>query len=292
MKCEFCKNEFTNKYIMQKHQQKTKYCINIQKKLNVETKELLNKCKYCDKSFEYDSYKRHQKICTLKKDKTIINLSEEIILLKDELSNLKQTLYKYEIENKRLLVDNLNLEKKLERHEEKLYTIASRPTITTTNTNTNTITNNLLIADFGENTIKNSVENNFTIEHLNEGLKGVAKFTKDYIVKQEDGKKKYICSDPSRAIFKYKDDNGIIQKDIKALKLKNAIKDPIITKSKTLFIEENSKLFDDIANNQQIEDSMNLINDKITTLKDNFLKVKNIDENSYDYAREMVLILN
>jgi hypothetical protein len=37
---------------------------------------------------------------------------------------------------------------------------------------------------------------------------------------------------------------------------------------------------------------MNLINDKITTLKDNFLKVKNIDENSYDYAREMVLILN
>jgi hypothetical protein len=59
-----------------------------------------------------------------------------------------------------------------------------------------------------------------------------------------------------------------------------------------LFIEENSKLFDNIANNQQIEDSMNLINDKITTLKDNFLKVKNINENSYDYAREMVLILN
>jgi hypothetical protein len=267
---------------MEKHQKKTKYCISIQKKLNVETKELLNKCEFCDKSFEYDSYKRHQKVCTLKKDKTIINLSEEIILLKNELNELKH-------ENKRLLIDNLNLEKKLEKHEEKLYTMASRPTITT---NTNTITNNLLIADFGENTIKNSVESNFTIEHLNEGLKGVAKFTKDYIVKQEDGKKKYICSDPSRAIFKYKDDNGIIQKDIKALKLKNAIKDPIITKSKTLFIEENSKLFDDIANNQQIEDSMNLINDKITTLKDNFLKVKNIDENACDYAREMVLILN
>jgi hypothetical protein len=114
---------------MEKHQKKTKYCISIQKKLNVETKELLNKCEFCDKSFEYDSYKRHQKVCTLKKDKTIINLSEEIILLKDELNELKQTLHKYEIENKRLLVDNLNLEKKLEKHEEKLYTMASRPTI-------------------------------------------------------------------------------------------------------------------------------------------------------------------
>jgi hypothetical protein len=114
---------------MEKHQKKTKYCISIQKKLNVETKELLNKCEFCDKSFEYDSYKRHQKVCTLKKDKTIINLSEEIILLKDELNKLKQTLHKYEIENKRLLVDNLNLEKKLEKHEEKLYTMASRPTI-------------------------------------------------------------------------------------------------------------------------------------------------------------------
>ena len=37
---------------------------------------------------------------------------------------------------------------------------------------------------------------------------------------------------------------------MKATKLKNAIKDPIITKSKSLFIEENIRLFDGIANNE------------------------------------------
>ena len=85
----------------------------------------------------------------------------------------------------------------------------------------------------------------------------------------------------------------MVQKDVKATKLKNAIKDPIITKSKSLFIEENSRLFDGIANNEDTEqESLELINDKITVLKDNFLKVKNIDDNVHDYAKEMVLIMN
>ena len=54
MKCDFCKNEFINKYTMQKHQQRTKYCIDIQKKLNIETKEDFKQCEYCQKKFEYD----------------------------------------------------------------------------------------------------------------------------------------------------------------------------------------------------------------------------------------------
>ena len=291
MKCEFCKNEFINKYTMQKHQQRTKYCIDIQKKLNIETKEDFKQCEYCQKKFEYDSYNRHQKICTFKKDKTIINIKTELILLKDELQTLKQKLEISEKDNERLLSDNINLERKLELYEEKLYTLASRPTISNIN---NTRVDNLLISvDFKESTIKDNVDSNFTLEHLNDGLRGVAKFTKDYIVKSEDGKQKYICSDPSRGIFKYKDENGVVQKDVKATKLKNAIKDPIITKSKSLFIEENSRLFDGIANNEDTEqESLELINDKITVLKDNFLKVKNIDDNVHDYAKEMVLIMN
>jgi hypothetical protein len=213
-------------------------------------------------------------------------------LHKEELQNLKQQLDKSEENNERLLSDNINLERKLEIHEEKLYTLAARPTISTINNNTR-VDNLLISVDFKESTIKDRVESNFTLEHLNDGLRGVAKFTKDYIVKSEDGKQKYICSDPSRAIFKYKDENGVVQKDVKASKLKNAIKDPIISKSKTLFIEENSRLFEDMANSEDNEiESINCMNDKITVLKDNFLKVKNIDENSHDYAKEMVLVIN
>ena len=117
--------------------------------------------------------------------------------------------------------------------------MASRPTTVNTVNTTNNNTN-LLIVDFNKSTIKDSVENNFTLEHLNEGIKGVAKFTKDYIVKPEEGKRKYICSDPSRCVFKYRDENGVVQKDVRAVKLKNVIKDPIITKSKNLFTDNST----------------------------------------------------
>lgn len=70
---------------------------------------------------------------------------------------------------------------------------------------------------------------NFIREHLNEDIKVLSQFTRDHIINAgEDGKKKYLCSDQSRTIFKYKevnteDENGVIQKDVKATKLKKAI---------------------------------------------------------------------
>ena len=158
MKCDFCKNEFINKYTMQKHQQRTKYCIDIQKKLNIETKEDFKQCEYCQKKFEYDSYNRHQKICTFKKDKTIINITSELILLKEELQNLKK-------DNERLLSDNMNLERKLELHEEKLYIMASRPTISTINNN--------IISDYTDDptTILIEEDENKDEEHKDEEYK-------------------------------------------------------------------------------------------------------------------------
>ena len=181
MKCDFCKNEFINKYTMQKHQKRTKYCIDIQKKLNIETKEDLKECEYCEKKFEYDSFIRHQKICTFKKDKTIVNLSSEIKLLKEELQNLKQKLEKSEENNERLLSDNMNLERKLELHEDKLYTMASRPTISTINNTISGVVNDpstIIIEEDYENNndvilceyklLPLEVGKGYTIEHRDE----------------------------------------------------------------------------------------------------------------------------
>ena len=63
----------------------------------------------------------------------------------------------------------------------------------------------VLYSNFLENKL-NKIKfyyNNFTLEYLSEGIKGLAKFTKEHIINSsEDGKQKYICSDPSRALFK------------------------------------------------------------------------------------------
>ena len=58
------------------------------------------------------------------------------------------------------------------------------------------LTNILGNLEFKENTIKETVDNNYNRNYLNEGIKGLAQFTRDHIINSgEDGKKKYLCSD-------------------------------------------------------------------------------------------------
>ncbi len=284
--CEFCKNKYSNKSNLLMHQKTAKKC------LIIRNNPILNnsyKCEFCEYvSVRKSVFLTHQMSCKKTKNNTYETF-EKIIIGKDlEINQLKII-----IEKKEVLLQEKNIQLERLENEIKDYkiqlkdnfnVIASKPTIVNT-----TKINNLIVVDFKESTINDKVENKFTLEYLNDGLRGVAKFTKDHIVNFEDGKYKYLCCDPSRAIFKYKDENGVVQKDIRASKLKNAIKEPIIKKSKILFINENSRLFDGIANE---DENTELINEQITILKDNFLKVKNIDDNQIDYAKEMVLIMN
>ena len=295
--CEFCHNKYSSKSVMLNHQKTAKKCLILRDNSPVKD---IYKCDYCDfSSIRKDTCFLHTKTCKKmkkkldeEKDIEINNLKikqEKIIREKDiEMNNLKIKLYQKDILLDRLEKDLKECKQQL---KDNFNMIASKPTVVNKTTH-NTRINNLVVADFKESTIRDKVETNFTLEYLNDGIKGVAKFTKDHIVNSEDGKHKYICSDPSRGTFKYKDENGVVQKDIKATKLKNAIKDPIITKSKTLFIEENSRLFDGIANGDDDNENNEIMNEQITVLKDNFLKVKNLDDNQIDYTREMILIMS
>ena len=306
-KCEFCDSLLSSISSLNYHKKTNKKCL-LLRDINIEVKKHEYTCSNCGFITQLKkTIKIHKcRLEAIKIYKIYLSLSgiealhkEEIINLttkyEEEVNNFKKKFEKSEEDNERLLSDNMNLERKLERYEEKLYTMASRPT---TISNTTKI-DNLVIVDFKESTIKDSVENNFTLEHLNDGLKGVAKFTKDYIVQSENGKQKYICCDSSRSIFKYKDENGVIQKDVRAVKLKNVIKNPIIKKSKEIFTTESSRLFD-VLNKAPDEDKKALVglsiidvtNAKIDTLKDNFIQVKSIDDNVDIYARELVLLTN
>lgn len=174
------------------------------------------------------------------------NKELELIIEKNKEEKQKKELeleliikeYKKDIEV--LIKQNTELKEKLEKHENHLFILSSKPTNTSIKIeNLNNVLSNI---DFKDNTFKEQVDNHFTAEHLIDGIKGVADFTKKYIINPgEDGKQKYLCVDPARAIFRYKDENGVIQKDVKASKLKNAIKDPIISKSKTLIQHETTR---------------------------------------------------
>jgi hypothetical protein len=78
--------------------------------------------------------------------------------------------------------------------------------------------------DFNDiNKIKDTIESKLNINHVVNGQKGLAKFVKDNLLTDENGKLTYLCSDPSRHIFRYKDETGEIKKDVEAKKLTNYI---------------------------------------------------------------------
>jgi hypothetical protein len=93
-----------------------------------------------------------------------------------------------------------------------------------TNNTTNNTLNFTSCIDFNDtDKIKNVIQNSLNINHIVDGQKGIANFVKDTLLTDDSGQLLYICTDPSRYIFKYKDSTGEVRKDIEAKKLTNYI---------------------------------------------------------------------
>jgi hypothetical protein len=113
-----------------------------------------------------------------------------------------------------------------------VHKLALQPKTTTSNNNKIKINNNFF--DNPER-IKQMIDEKLTKDYICDGQKGVAKFACNNLLKDEEGNMNYICSDPSRHIFKFQNSEGTIEKDIKANKLTNMLIDAGIT-HKTLSI--------------------------------------------------------
>jgi hypothetical protein len=290
--CEFCNNQYKTISSLNHHKKTVKKCLILRDALNTAQ---FFECKTCDfKTTLKNNFNSHKcKLKDISEYKNIIyNLQEELALknkknteLEDENKENKEKLNIafqkiQKLKNKNISL-KIEIKEKVEKQENQLFTLASKPT-NNTNIKIQNLTNVLTSLDFKENSIKDKVDNNFTLEYLSEGIKGVAKFTKDHIINpSEDGKQKYICSDPSRGTFKYKDENGVIQKDVKATKLKNALQVPIINKTNTIISHETTRV------REEGEEKFDITN---TKLIENLMQVKNLDDNGNDYAREMSLV--
>ena len=195
-KCEYCNKILSSKKYLESHM----------KKCEIIEEEKIFQCEFCKKILSTkQKLEYHKNICDKKQE----NIEKELKTIKEQFELKEKLLEKQEEQNKFLL-------NKLEILATKAI---QRPTTIVSNT-TNNILNIATSMDF-ENIehIKNLIDNYLTINHIIDGQKGIANFVKEKMLIDENGIPKYICTDPSRNIFKYKDTNGEIKKDVEAKKL-------------------------------------------------------------------------
>ena len=192
----------------------------------------------------------------------------EIDSLKEELVKLKEELFRME--------GKLSV---LENNKDCLFEIAKQPKITNTNTN-NKILSFQSHLDFSNiDHFKKIIEEKYDKKYLFQGQKGVAQFAVDYILKDDKGELKYICTDPSRQIFKYKDSEGCIKKDVDAKKLTGFLVNS--------GIQEKTH---DVAIDFWTEDDGKINGEKCSSLLETAQSVKNIGIDNTIFKKELVNI--
>ena len=224
--CKYCGSNFKRSDLLFKHQNNAKYCLNIQllEKEREREREL-----FAELKIELESTKI------------------ECEKLKIELESTKRNLE--------------NMKEDRDDYKDKLFSLANNPInnnyTALTNTNTHNGNNNILMLnhfDMNKQKFSDVIKESFTKDYMIEGQKGVAKFAVDKLLKDEDGKLQYVCTDPSRQIYKFKTIEGDVERDVKAQKLTKNIIDEIKKKSQSIVVADmnsDADVFMLIANNFQ-----------------------------------------
>ena len=223
MECVYCKSVFATKTNLNTHQRTAKYCLKLRE--NLPGKEYV--CKGCDKIFTQQSnLERHIEIC--KVICKVSRLETELEYKNNYIEKLEQTI------------------KELQHGLKDVAVIAvSRPTTITTTNNTHTQNNNqnnilmnLTPFEINKENFAEKINEHFNKNYLINGQKGVAQFAVDKILKDDEGKLMYICTDPSRQIYRFKSIDGFVERDVKAKKLTTALYDELRSKSHSISNEE------------------------------------------------------
>jgi len=255
MECEFCNKKFKTTGTLNTHKKTAKYCIKIQEELGLKDSELYF-CKDCNKSFSAKhNLEKHEQKCIQR----FINTIKEI---EKHNKELETRVIELQSEIKVLVRSN-------ERAVSTVEEIAKQPRNQTTNNNQKIlITSNM---DLSQERMKDMIENSFSASYMIQGQKGVAKFAYDTMLKDEEGKLKYICTDPSRQIFQYKNEEGEIKKDVKAKKLTKAL------------LEGDLKS----ASHKIASDKMKDNTDDFLEYSTYYLEIKELEDDNSDFSKEL-----
>jgi hypothetical protein len=218
-KCDFCGKRLSSKKYLEIHM----------KKCNIIVEKEDFKCKYCNKILSTKQMlEYHVNSCNVKKEKELKQKDEEL-KQKDRLN------FELKTENEYYKKQEENYKEQIKDLQNKLERILNKAIERPTTTNNNTVNNKFELNTFpSQKEIDRKIESQFNDKYILDGMKGIAQFVFDHIVKLEDGSMAYACYDTSRQIFKYKDEHGNEIKDPKAVKLRKMIKPGLLRQSKTL----------------------------------------------------------
>ena len=241
MNCEFCDTYLKTISSLNYHKKTNQKCLEIQN-ISDNTSGLFTNCNYCNKLFTNQTLKKHLQTCKYKKIKEeeenkikLLEYEKNDITIKFQNELMKNENYQIEISDLKKEISSLRDEiLKLQsvnnvylQDREIVHKLALQPKTSTSTSNNNKIKVN----NFFDNPerIKQMVDEKLTKDYISDGQKGVAQFAYNNLLKDEEGNMNYICSDPSRHIFKFQNSEGNIEKDLKANKLTNMLIDAGIT---------------------------------------------------------------
>lgn len=270
MECEYCNKILSTTSTLNYHKKNNKACLKLRGIQNDKTSVI--SCKYCKKTFSKKNISRHITTC---EDKTIKEKNDAIKEKNDAIKEKNDAIKEKndEIREKDELIRSLQIKLEIYKQDHEIvHEMAKQPKTTTTNNNNKY----LILSPFNltQDEINSIVEEKFTKEHFLNGQRGVARFADTNILKDADGNQTYMCSDPSRYIFNYKNKDGELEKDMNATKLTDSISPAVIKKSEKICKEI-------IPRNDKI---MN------TEYKNTLLEIKSLPSNNKKFANELSII--
>jgi len=233
------------------------------------------------KEFSKHTKDRHLSSCKKKLYQIYKDQTSKIIELKLQVEKLQAQLEIYKemaLRNQGTIEEKLQAQLKIYkemalRNQGTIEEIAKQPRVQTTNTQNN-LTNLLTPMDMDKNSFAKTIQDSFTKNYFLSGQKGAARFAVDNLLKDENGKLKYICTDPSRQIYRFKSQDGGLERDVKAKKLTMALVDNLAKKSQMITADE-------ISNGDS---------NMFVLYTSNFQDIKELQEDNGEFRTELAIL--
>ena len=247
MNCTFCNKTFSSKSNLVAHIKTAKYCLEMQGKT-----ENTFECEFCKKVLSQKAtLLDHLSTCKERYKKLLenqeINSKNIIKKLESEITKLKRlekeslqkkdehyqeklkerdNYYQEKLKDKDEKIQDKNeyiakLEARLDKFESTVVNMATEPKTTKTTTNNVVVNNNTL--NLSTEHVTKVLDEHFTKEVVAGGQKKLAEMVYEKMLKGPDGKSSYVCVDPSRHTFEFINNDGDVERDVKAKKLTKAL---------------------------------------------------------------------